>query len=280
MNICPPLLMANLVAGAALAQGAKPPEPAPARPNIILILMDDLGYGDLSCYNPNSGISTPNIDKLAAEGIRSDNGGTPTSINAPLRGYKQGMLEGGIRVPAIAKWPGVYPAGVVSHQVGILMDFSRTILEADGAAEFADPKRPFDGFDLTPPLAGRTPEVKRELGWRRREWDLGKRGFNNVWAEAYIKGDRKNIREFKETPGFARSVKGDYPETGYLELVYDLANDIHEDQNRAQENPGKLRELRTAFEKWKERTVAPDNHYRIPFPDQYAREQERNTEGR
>jgi arylsulfatase A-like enzyme len=201
----------------------------------------------------------------------SDNGGTPASINAPLRGYKQGILDGGIRVPTIAKWPGVYPAGAVSHQVGILTDFSRTIVEAAGAAKYSVPGRPMDGIDLTPILTGFCAEQKRELGWRRREWSLGRGGYNNVWAEAYIKGDWKYIREFKEAPTFAKSVDDGYPDTGYLELLYNLADDVHEDRNLAHDAPEKLSELRTAFEDWKAHTVDADNHYRIPFPDQYSR---------
>ncbi len=212
------------------------------------------------------------LDENTIVMFSSDNGGTPTSINAPLRGYKQGMLDGGIRVPTIAKWPGVYPAGVVSRQVGILTDFSRTIVEAAGASEYADPSRPFDGIDLTPILTGSASGAKRELGWRRREWNLDRGGYNNVWAEAYIKGDWKYIREFKEAPGFARSVEGGYPETGYLELLYNLANDVHEDSNLAHEAPEKLAELRAAFEAWKARTVDPDRHYTIPVPDQYSRQ--------
>jgi arylsulfatase A-like enzyme len=41
-----------------------------APPNIVIILTDDLGYGDPGCYNPESKIPTPNIDRLAAEGMR------------------------------------------------------------------------------------------------------------------------------------------------------------------------------------------------------------------
>lgn len=52
--------------GTAVAQG---PEPARDRPNIIFIMADDLGYGDLGCYGQKR-IQTPNIDRLAAEGTR------------------------------------------------------------------------------------------------------------------------------------------------------------------------------------------------------------------
>ena len=38
-------------------------------PNVVLILADDLGYGDVACYNPESKIPTPNLDLLAAEGM-------------------------------------------------------------------------------------------------------------------------------------------------------------------------------------------------------------------
>jgi len=41
-----------------------------AKPNILIILADDLGYGDPRCYNPDSAVKTPNIDRLAAEGVR------------------------------------------------------------------------------------------------------------------------------------------------------------------------------------------------------------------
>ena len=48
-------------------------------PNIVFIYADDLGYGDLGCYNPESKVPTPNLDRLAAEGMRF------TDATAPRR---------------------------------------------------------------------------------------------------------------------------------------------------------------------------------------------------
>jgi arylsulfatase A-like enzyme len=53
-------------------------------PNVIIILTDDMGYGDISCYNKNQ-IKTPNIDRLAAEGVRFTDFYVPTPYCAPSR---------------------------------------------------------------------------------------------------------------------------------------------------------------------------------------------------
>ncbi len=58
---------------------------AVSRPNIILILADDLGYGDVSCYNDQSKVQTPNIDRIAREGIRFTDGHSPASVCTPTR---------------------------------------------------------------------------------------------------------------------------------------------------------------------------------------------------
>ncbi|CAL1518703.1 arylsulfatase [Chitinophaga sp. MM2321] len=60
-------------------------------PNIVYILADDLGYGDVSIYNPASKISTPNIDRLAVEGIRFMDAHAPSSVCTPSR---YGILTG------------------------------------------------------------------------------------------------------------------------------------------------------------------------------------------
>ena len=63
----------------------------------------------------------------------SDNGGEWLSRNSPFFHRKDTLWEGGVRVPAILRWPGRLPSGRTSPQVAITMDLTRTILEAAGA---------------------------------------------------------------------------------------------------------------------------------------------------
>ncbi len=56
-----------------------------AKPNIIFILADDLGYGDVGAYNPDSKIPTPNLDRMAAEGLRFTDGHSPDAVCTPSR---------------------------------------------------------------------------------------------------------------------------------------------------------------------------------------------------
>lgn len=60
--------------------------PKPAKPNVLVILADDLGYGDVQCYNLQRGkIPTPNIDRLAAEGLRFTDGHSSSGVCSPSR---------------------------------------------------------------------------------------------------------------------------------------------------------------------------------------------------
>jgi arylsulfatase A-like enzyme len=54
-------------------------------PNIVFILADDLGYGDIACYNPESKIPTPNIDRLAREGMLFTDAHSPSTVCTPTR---------------------------------------------------------------------------------------------------------------------------------------------------------------------------------------------------
>ena len=67
------------------------PAARPALPNIIVIMADDMGYGDPRCYNADSKIPTPHMDRLAAEGIRFTDAHTPAAVCTPTR---YGLLTG------------------------------------------------------------------------------------------------------------------------------------------------------------------------------------------
>jgi arylsulfatase A-like enzyme len=94
----------------------------------------------------------------------NDNGGEWLSRNAPLFHHKGTVWEGGIRVPAILRWPGHIPAGKVSGQVGITMDLTATILAVTGTPIPATAR--LDGINLMPVLEGRVREIERTLFWR------------------------------------------------------------------------------------------------------------------
>ena len=70
----------------------------PSRPNILLILADDLGYGDVGCYNPDSRIPTPNLDQLAVEGMRFTDAHSPCTVCTPTR-YSLMTGQMAFRVP-------------------------------------------------------------------------------------------------------------------------------------------------------------------------------------
>ncbi len=86
--------LATIIAGLMIFLG---PAPAPAapnasqRPNIVYILADDLGYGDLRCFNPEGKIATPHIDRLAGQGMRFTDAHSGSAVCTPTR---YGILTG------------------------------------------------------------------------------------------------------------------------------------------------------------------------------------------
>ena len=60
-------------------------------PSIVFIMADDMGYGDVGCYNPQSKIPTPNMDALAKEGVRFTDAHSPSAVCTPTR---YGVLTG------------------------------------------------------------------------------------------------------------------------------------------------------------------------------------------
>jgi len=74
-----------------LARGALAKTTSPGAPNIVYILADDLGYGDVRCLNPNGKIPTPNIDRLASQGMLFTDAHTGSAVCTPTR---YGLLTG------------------------------------------------------------------------------------------------------------------------------------------------------------------------------------------
>ena len=97
MSIRWPLLILIIV----ISNGCNNLNDPPRQPNIVLIVADDLGYDDLTCYNPKSGIPSPNIDKLADSGILFTDAHASSSYDLPSRyaiqtgryGYRLDMLK-------------------------------------------------------------------------------------------------------------------------------------------------------------------------------------------
>ena len=104
----------------------------------------------------------------------SDNGGTSNARPTPFRGHKGNTFEGGLRVPCVARWPGVLPAGATSDQVAITMDLTASIARAAGAAP--PEGRAFDGIDILERSGLGRPASPRTLFWRAR------RGTRTWWA--------------------------------------------------------------------------------------------------
>ena len=156
----------------------------------------------------------------------SDNGGTGSARNTPLSRAKGTTFEGGIRVPAVARWPGVIPGGTVSDQVCITFDFSASIVRIAGAKGLEG--RQFDGIDILKLVETGRPPQKRTLFWR------GRRGQRTRWAVR--DGDMKYIR----TTDGKRS----------QEYLFDLKNDIGENHNLLADKPSEVQRLRALLANW------------------------------
>jgi len=101
MRHAPLAFAAALLAAAAAGRAASAAEPSPARPNILMILVDDLGYGDLSCYGAPD-LKSPHIDALIASGMRFDRFYASCTVCSPTRAA---LLTG--RYPDLVGVPGV-----------------------------------------------------------------------------------------------------------------------------------------------------------------------------
>ena len=162
----------------------------------------------------------------------SDNGGPITVVpcsNAPLRGGKGQVFEGGIHVPFVACWPGKLPAGAVYNEPIISLDLLPTALALAGSQP---PEKPLDGVNLVPYLAGENKTAPHDrLFWRT--------GGGTGWA----------VREGRYK--LLRNAKVDQPQ------LYDLVADIGEARDLAAEKPDEVKRLTAAFETWNAQLVSP-----------------------
>ncbi len=77
--------------GAVVSCGGAEERQSTAMPNVVIILADDMGYGDVGCLNPDAKVSTPHLDRLAAEGMVFTDAHTPSAVCTPTR---YGLLTG------------------------------------------------------------------------------------------------------------------------------------------------------------------------------------------
>ena len=163
----------------------------------------------------------------------SDNGGGGGSDNAPLRGGKGSMFEGGVRVPCIVRWGGKIPPGTASDALLTSMEIVPTVLSAAGI------KPPeglvLDGHDMMPVLTRGAPSPRTEMFWQRKD-DLAARVGNWKWV---------------------RSARG-----GGL---FDLARDVGETRDLSSKDPQTLRRLQARFAQW--RKTMDQAEPRGPFRD-------------
>jgi arylsulfatase A-like enzyme len=161
----------------------------------------------------------------------SDNGGPVTSgaANAPLRGVKGQVYEGGVRVPYLISWPGRIPSGKDYALPVSSLDVFATALACAGVPM---PKnRLYDGANLVPYFTGEQQGAPHErLFWRT--------GGDERWAVR--EGDWKLVR-FKDKP----------------DALYNLATDIGETNDLASQKLGAVLRLGAALDAWNKELVEP-----------------------
>jgi arylsulfatase A-like enzyme len=167
-----------------------------------------------------------------------DNGGEWLSRNAPLFHRKNTVWEGGIRVPAIFKWPGHVPAGKTSAQVGIIMDLTATVLAVTNSTVPAGAR--LEGINLMPLLQAGAQRSERTLFWR-------------------ITGQARRQRAVRQ---------GDWKLVldGGVPFLYNLTNDVGERHDLANQRTDVVRRLFPLIGQWEEDVDAEAKSLGAPNP--------------
>jgi arylsulfatase A-like enzyme len=193
------------------------------RPDYVAMLESaDRGVGAIL-----AALDRLNLSRNTLVIFTSDNGGEWLSRNDPLFHRKATLWEGGIRVPALIRWPARVPAGIVSREVGVTMDITATILSAAGVSP--PPSYRPEGLDLIPLVEGGR-AVERTLFWRTQAAGRLQR--------AVRRGRWKYLRDGGTTTG------------GGYEFLFDLETDAGERRDLAATHDTMLRELRKLLATW------------------------------
>lgn len=154
----------------------------------------------------------------------SDNGGERFSYSWPLNGTKDMLLEGGIRVPTIIRWPARIDGHQVSNVPVFTPDWTATILDVAGTRP--DPAFPLDGVSLGGYLLQGEDAPTRDLFWRAEGQRALRRG---KWK--YYRTDRAQV-----------------PMLNRKDLLFDLEQDLRERADRSAHEPELVTQLRSAWE--------------------------------
>jgi len=170
--------------------------------------------------------------------------------NLPLRGHKFDVLEGGVRVPMIMRWPGRAPAGKVYRKMVSSMDVFPTLLSAVGIEAPRDQR--VDGVNLLPFIRAENEGASdsgphESLSWQSRGWLPGTAGGHGVptpgvYSSAIRKGKWKLVRIDEKIDSTGR------PPAWQL---YDLENDIGELEDVSARNGEVVNELSALFDTWR-----------------------------
>ncbi len=213
---------------------------APPRPNILVVLTDDVGWGDFSCYNPESKLVTPHVDRLAREGMRFTNAHTPAALCSPTR---YSIITGNY------PWRGRAPGGTWGfHVPSQILPGQKTVanlLKEAGYRTAMFGKQGFGGEHVK--LADGNPDFTQPMAEGPRAWGFDysaiiPRGHQaqpllflvnelpEVGAEKLVQGDtvQRGVRVEYSEPGWDHSAVGRRL-LGHAETFLDG----HLEQNRA-----------------------------------------------
>jgi arylsulfatase A-like enzyme len=159
--------------------------------------------------------------------------------NAPLKAGKGTLYEGGIRVPMTARWPGRIKPGSTCDTPVISIDFYPTILEIAGIKKPAN--HILDGQSIVPLLTSKEGLKRKAVFWHFPAYLPARGGFRTTPAGAIRSGDYKLIEFFEDSR---------------IEL-YNLKDDIGEQNNLTEKLPAKTKELHDLLRDWRKSINAP-----------------------